>query len=97
MSRDRRRLCVFVLADDLVTQVDRATRYFPDTERYGLQSQLWRAALSAATNIVEGSARRSTKDYLNFLNIDATSASETRHLVEVSQRLRLLTPTQGSS
>jgi four helix bundle protein len=49
--------------------------------------QLRRAAVSAACNIVEGCARRSTSEYLNFLNIAAGSASEARYLVEVSCRL----------
>src|SRR5947207_13031611 len=63
------------------------TQEFPATERYGLQSQLRRAAVSAACNIVEGCARRSTSESLNFLNIAAGSASEARYLVEISCRL----------
>jgi len=39
---------------------------------------------SAAANIVEGSARRTTREYLNFINIAAGSATEGRYLVDVS-------------
>jgi four helix bundle protein len=60
-------------------------------------SQLRRAAVSVACNIVEGCARRGTSEYLNFLNIAAGSASETRYLVEVSCRLGFLSREDGQT
>jgi four helix bundle protein len=63
---------------------------FPPEERYTLQAQLRRAALSAATNIVEGSAGRTTREYLNFINIACGSAAEARYLLDVSRRLGFL-------
>ena len=51
---------------------------------------LRRAAVSVTCNIVEGSARRSTNEYLNFINIAAASAAEARYLVEISGRLGFL-------
>jgi four helix bundle protein len=90
MSRDFRKLQVFQLADELLLQVYHSASTFPPTERYTLQAQLRRAALSASTNIVEGSARRTTREYLNFINIAAGSATEARYLADVSRRLGYL-------
>jgi four helix bundle protein len=90
MSRDHRKLRVFTLADQLVLAVYRASTDFPASERYGLQAQLRKAAVSSAANIVEGCARRHEREYSHFLNIAAGSAAEARYLADVSGRLSFI-------
>lgn len=87
MARDHRKLRVFELADSLLLAVYAVARALPPAERYGLQDQLRRAALSTATNIVEGSARRTTREYVNFLNLANGSAAEAEYLLSVVRRL----------
>jgi len=96
MSRDHRKLRVFVLADQLVLQIYRVSKSFPVEERFGLQSQLRRSALSVATNVVEGSARRTQAEYAHFVNIAASSAAEAEYLIDISRRLGLLSEEIGT-
>ena len=87
MSRDPYKLEAFQLADALIVELYRASARFPAAERFGLQAQLRRAAVSVTANLVEGCARRSERDYLHFIAIAVGSASEVRYLVQLSVRL----------
>jgi four helix bundle protein len=87
MSRDPRKLRGFGQADALVIAVYRATTEFPVDERYVLRAQIRRAAISAAANIVEGCARKTTREYVQFLNVANGSTAEARYLINVACRL----------
>ncbi len=90
MTRDHRKLRVFHEAHELVKGVYAATTSFPQEERFGLQSQLRRSAVSIPTNIVEGSARRSSGEYIHFLNVALGSAAEVDYLVHLSRELEYI-------
>ena len=87
MARDPRKLEVFQLADALVERVSHATRNVPAEERYGLQKQVRRAAISVPCNIIEGCARRTEREYLHFVKIALGSAAEARYLLDLASRL----------
>ena len=72
---------------DFVTDVYRLTSEFPKDEIYGLTSQLRRAAVSIPSNIAEGAARNSEKEFVQFLHIALGSASEAETQLIIANRL----------
>jgi four helix bundle protein len=88
--RDHRKLHAFETADKMVLAIYEATRAFPRHEMFGLTSQLRRAALSVASNIVEGSARHKESDYLHFLDMAYGSARELDYQISLAFRLGYL-------
>lgn len=90
MARDHRKLDAFKLADELAIKIYSSTDKFPVAERFGLQSQLRRAGVSAPTNIVEGCARDSETEYLRYLEIAFSSCREGSYVSDLSMRLRFL-------
>ena len=97
MSRDYTQLRAFNLVDKVVVDVYVLTRSLPEDERYGLQAQMRRAAVSAPANIVEGSVRRSDKAYLVYLETSLGSACEVRYLLRLAVRLGFLKTEEISS
>ncbi len=84
-------LKVWTLGMDIAESVYRATSTFPNAERFGISSQLRRAAVSIPSNIAEGSARRTTPDLLYFVSISAGSTNELQTQLILSNRLGYLT------
>jgi four helix bundle protein len=74
----------------LALQVYAITKTFPDDKRYGLTSQLRRAAVSIPSNIVEGAKRQTAGDYARFLNLAEGSAAEVEYLVILARDLGYL-------
>ncbi len=72
---------------DLVVEIYKETEYFPKEEIYGIVSQMRRAVVSIPSNIAEGFGRRSTKEYINFINISCGSLLELSTQIEISFRL----------
>jgi four helix bundle protein len=88
--RDHRKLEVFRLADSLTLQLYRLTQRFPATERFGLTSQLRRAAVSVGANIVEAAARSSQAEFRHMLTIAYGSACELEYEISLAGRLGYL-------
>lgn len=87
-----RKLDVWKLADELAYCVHLVSKEFPVEERYGLSSQLRRAALSVPTNIVEGYSRKGDRELSHFVNIALGSLAEVNYLLHFAERLGYLSP-----
>jgi four helix bundle protein len=84
-----RDLKVWQTAMTLTENIYKITGSFPSRETYALANQLQRAAVSIPSNIAEGHARSSTKDYLRFVSIAQGSLAEAETQLELSHRLGL--------
>lgn len=77
---------------EIVTLTYQLTKQLPNEEKYGLISQITRAAASIPANIAEGSSRSSEKDYVRFLEIAMGSAFELQTYLEIAKELKWTNP-----
>lgn len=87
--RDHRDLILWQRAMALATEVYRATDSFPAGERYGLTAQLRRAAVSVISNVAEGAARRSPREFAAFLYVTRGSLAELESQLQLAHRVGL--------
>jgi four helix bundle protein len=88
MSLPYHKLVVWQRADDLFIDIHRLThQHFPKNEQYELGSQMRRSAYSVPANLVEGTARETTREQLRFFNVAAASLSETGYGLHAAKRL----------
>ncbi len=85
-------LDVWKYSMDLVEEIYRLTYKFPDSERYGLTSQIRRAAISIPSNIAEGSGRKSDKELIQFISIALGSLTELETQYLIAVRLKYVEP-----
>jgi four helix bundle protein len=86
-------LKVWQKAMDISFEVYQKTTTFPQQEMFGLTNQIRRAANSVSLNIAEGFGRKSTKSYINFLNIAHASLCELESGLILSKRLGFIDET----
>ncbi|HEX8355127.1 MAG TPA: four helix bundle protein [Pyrinomonadaceae bacterium] len=89
--RPHEKLETWSLAMDFVIDTYRATDAFPKEEKFGLTSQIRRAAVSVPANIAEGAARNSEKEFIHFLSNAQGSASELDTELIIAHRLGYMT------
>ncbi|MGB9591790.1 MAG: four helix bundle protein [Candidatus Kryptoniota bacterium] len=85
-----RRLNIWQESHEFAIMVYKATEKFPKEEKFGLTSQIRRAAFSVPANIVEGYAYGSNKKFLQFLDIATGSLAETEYYLLLAKDLNFL-------
>lgn len=88
-------LTVYKTSIDFVIAIYDLTKDFPSDEKFGITSQLRRAAVSIPSNIAEGAARNSKKDFIRFLYISLGSLAEVETQLEIADRLDFIKEFKG--
>lgn len=88
---DYKSLDVWQKARMIVKEIYAISETFPPEEKYGLTSQIRRAAVSVPSNIAEGYNRHSSKDFVHFLRIAKGSAAETETQLILAKDVSLVT------
>jgi len=89
-----REIIVWQKAMAFVTAIYKGTAVFPNTEMFGLTSQIRRSAISVPSNIAEGFGRRSNGDFIRFLQIAMGSLFELQTQLELSFNLGFMSETE---
>jgi four helix bundle protein len=76
MKKPHKKLEAWKQSMDLVTEIYKTTKEFPTQEIYGITNQVRRAAVSDPSNIAEGAARQTKKEFRNFLHVVQGSVSD---------------------
>lgn len=85
--RNFKKLLIWQKGMQLVDKLYTAAVYFPDEERFGMRSQSTRAVVSIPSNIAEGSAKRSQKELLKYVEVSLGSSFELEtHLLVIQNR-----------
>ena len=95
MGHSYRELIAWQKAMKLVTEIYEATQRFPSEERYGLTNQLRRASVSVPSNIAEGQARFSQKEFHHFLSQARGSLVEIETQLLIARNLKYLQPAKA--
>jgi four helix bundle protein len=95
-ARTHKDLEIWKLGIDLVEVVYSVTGTFPKDEIYGLAAQMRRAAVSIPSNISEGAARNSKKEFIQFLYISLASLGELETQFVIAERLKYIDATTAS-
>ncbi|NLX90367.1 MAG: four helix bundle protein [Firmicutes bacterium] len=90
MYDDTNKLIVWQKAHELVLKTYEITKDFPKDEQFGLTSQIRRAAVSIPSNIVEGKARGSNKEYKRFLLMARGSLEEVKYQLFLAKDLNYI-------
>ena len=88
-------LQIWQQAMDLVEDIYKLTASFPTEEKFGIVSQMTRAAVSIPSNIAEGAGRNSDKDFAHFISIAIGSLYELNTQIVLSERLGYINQTQS--
>ena len=88
-------LQIWQLAMDLVEEIYKLTASFPIEEKFGMVSQMTRAAVSIPSNIAEGAGRNSDKDFAHFISIAIGSLYELNTQIVLSERLGYINQSQS--
>lgn len=88
--RNFRKLNVWKKAMEIASDAYQAVKYLPEEEKFGLRSQITRAAISIPSNIAEGCSRQSRKMYVHFLEISLGSSFEMETQLLIASEMRVI-------